>query len=37
MGKKGGHLLIELTMKPFIDEAGVLPNAGCSGMAGVVA
>jgi hypothetical protein len=25
-GKKGGHELIELTTKPSVDEAGVLPN-----------
>jgi hypothetical protein len=28
VGKKGGYAFIELTIKPFTDEAGALPNMG---------
>jgi hypothetical protein len=37
VGKKDGYAFIDLPIKPFTDEAGALPNMGCSGMAGVVA
>jgi hypothetical protein len=36
-GKKAGYEFIELITKPSVDEAGALPNVGCSGMTGVVA